>query len=39
MDLLCFFCLVLVMLLRLFIAAMLSPAGKGLISWLLFDDV
>ena len=24
------------MLLRLFIAAMLSPAGKGLISWLLF---
>ena len=33
---LCYVCLVFVMLLRLFIAAVLSPAGKGLTSWLLF---
>ena len=32
---LCFLCLVFLMLLRLFIAAFLSPAGKGLTSWLL----
>ena len=31
-----FLCLVFLMLLRLFIAALLSPAGKGLTSWLLF---
>ena len=31
-----FVCLVFVMLLRLFIAALWSPAGKGLTSWLLF---
>ena len=36
MDHLCYFCLVIVMLLRLFIAALWSPAGKGLTSWLLF---
>ena len=36
MDHLCYLCLVFFMLLRLFIAALLSPAGKGLISWLLF---
>ena len=36
MDLLCYLCLVIVMLLRLFIAALWSPAGKGLTSWLLF---
>ena len=30
-----FFCLVFLMLLRLFIAALWSPAGKGLTSWLL----
>ena len=32
---LCFLCLVFLMLLRLFIAALWSPAGKGLTSWLL----
>ena len=36
MDNLCYFCLVFVMLSRLFIAALWSPAGKGLTSWLLF---
>ena len=36
MDYLCYKCLVFAMLLRLFIAALLSPAGKGLISLLLF---
>ena len=34
MDHLCYLCLVFVMLSRLFIAALCSPAGKGLISWL-----
>ena len=33
MDHLCYFCLVFDMLLRLFIAALWSPAGKGLTSW------
>ena len=33
---LCYLCLVFVMLLRLFIAALWSPAGKGLTSWVLF---
>ena len=36
MDPLCYLFLVIVMFLRLFIAALWSPAGKGLISWLLF---
>ena len=36
MDHLCYLCLVFVMFSRLFIAAFWSPAGKGLISWLLF---
>ena len=36
MDHLCHLCLVLFMLVRLFIAALRSPAGKGLTSWLLF---
>ena len=36
MDHLCFLCLVFVMLSHLFIAALWSPAGKGLTSWLLF---
>ena len=36
MDHLCCLCLVLLMLSRLFIAALGSPAGKELISWLLF---
>ena len=36
MDHLCNLCLVFVMLLRLFIAALWSPAGKDLTSWLLF---
>ena len=36
MDHLCNLCLVFVMLLRLFIAALWSPEGKGLTSWLLF---
>ena len=35
MDHLCYL-VVFVMLSRLFIAALLSPAGKGLTSWLLF---
>ena len=36
MDHLCYLCLVFFMLSRLFIAALWSPAGKGLTSWLLF---
>ena len=32
----CYLCLVFVRLWRLFIAALWSPAGKGLTSWLLF---
>ena len=36
MDHLCYLCLVFAMLSRLFIAALRSPAGKGLTSWLLF---
>ena len=36
MDHLCYLCLVFVMLSRLFIASVWSPAGKGLTSWLLF---
>ena len=32
----CYLCLVFVMLLRLFIASLWSPEGKGLTSWLLF---
>ena len=36
MDHLCYLCLVFVMLSRLFIAAFLSPAWKGLTSWLSF---
>ena len=36
MDHLCYLCLVYVMLSRLFIAALWSPVGKGLTSWLLF---
>ena len=36
LDHLCYLCLVFVMLSRLFIAALWSPAGKGLISWLLY---
>ena len=36
MDHLCYLYLVFVMLLRLFIAALWSSAGKGLTSWLLF---
>ena len=36
MDPLCYLCLVIVMLLHLFIAALWSPAGKGLTFWLLF---
>ena len=35
MDHLCFLCLVFLMLLHLFIAALWSPAGKGLTYWLL----
>ena len=34
-----YLCLVFVMLSRLFIAALWSPAGKGLTFWLLFCDV
>ena len=37
MDHLCFLCLVFVMLSRLFIACVWSPAWKGLASWLPFD--
>ena len=36
MDHLCYLCLVFVMLPRLFIAALWTPAGKGLNSWLWF---
>ena len=36
MDPLCHLCLVFVMLLHLFIAALWSPAGKGLTSWISF---
>ena len=36
MDHLCYLCLVFVMLSRLFIAALWSPAGKGLTFWLSF---
>ena len=37
MDHLCYLCLEIAMLLRLFIAVLLwSPAGKGLTSWLSF---
>ena len=36
MDHLCYFCHVFVMLSRLFIAALCSPTGKGLTSWLSF---
>ena len=36
MDHLCYLYLVFVMFSRLFIAALFSPAGKGLASWLLF---
>ena len=36
MDRLCYFCIVFDMLSRLFIAALWSPAGKGLTSWLSF---
>ena len=36
MDHLCYLCLVFIMLSRLVIATLWSPAGKGLTSWLLF---
>ena len=36
MNHLCYLCLLFVMLSRLFIAALWSPEGKGLTSWLLF---
>ena len=36
MDHLCYFCIVFVMLSRFLIAALWSPAGKGLTSWLSF---
>ena len=36
MDRLCYVCLVFVMLSRLFIAALWSPEGKWLNTWLLF---
>ena len=36
MDHLCYLCLVFVMLSRLYIAVLWSPAGRGLTSWLLF---
>ena len=36
MDHLCYFCIVFVMLSRLLIAALWSPAGKGLTCWLSF---
>ena len=36
MDHLCYLCLVFAMLSCLFIAALWSPEGKGLTSWLLF---
>ena len=37
MDHLCYLCLVFVMLSRLFIAALWSPEGERLTSWLLFE--
>ena len=37
MDHLCYLCLVIVMLLRLIIATLWSPAGKGLTFWLVCD--
>ena len=36
MDQLCYLCIVFVMLLRLFISVLRSPAGKGLTFWLSF---
>ena len=36
MSHLCYVCLVFVMVSRLFMAALWSPAGKGLTSWFLF---
>ena len=36
MDHLCYFCIVFVMLSRLLIAALWSPAGKGMTYWLSF---
>ena len=36
MDHFCYLCLVFFMLSRLFIAALWSPAGRGLTCWLLF---
>ena len=36
MDYLCYFCIVFVMLSRLLIAAVWSPAGKGLTCWFSF---
>ena len=36
MDHLCYLCLVFVLLSRLFVAALWSPAGIGLTSWLSF---
>ena len=36
MDHLCYLCLVVDMLSRLFVAALWSPVGIGLTSWLLF---
>ena len=36
MDHLCYYCLVFVMLSRVLVAALWAPAGKWLISWLLF---
>ena len=36
MDHSCYLCLVFIMLLRLFVAALWSPAGKGLTFWLWF---
>ena len=36
MDHMCYVCLVFIMLLRLSIAALWSPAGKGLTLWLSF---
>ena len=39
MDHLCYFCLVFVMLSRIIIAAVWSPAGKGLTSWAIVCDV
>ena len=39
MDHLCYFCIVFVMLSRLVIAALWSPALKGLTSWLSFVEL